>query len=38
LKAFKGIVDKYTPRNWKKACFENIDRAEFPVEVEPAGY
>jgi len=38
LKAFKGIVDKYTPRNWKKACFENIDRAEFPAEIEPAGY
>ncbi|KAJ4360347.1 uncharacterized protein N0V89_000909 [Didymosphaeria variabile] len=38
LEAFKGIVDKYTPKNWKHACASNVDAPSFPKEVEPAGY
>jgi acid phosphatase len=28
--AFKGIVDRFTPRNWRVACAENIDQPAFP--------
>ena len=29
LEAFKEIVDKFTPRSWKKECLENIDEGPF---------
>jgi acid phosphatase len=38
LEAFKGIVDKYTPKNWKSACVSRMDEPAFPGEVEWAGY
>ncbi|KAL1598780.1 hypothetical protein SLS60_007922 [Paraconiothyrium brasiliense] len=38
LEAFKGIVDKYTPKNWKHACASNVDAPSFPKQMEPAGY
>jgi acid phosphatase len=38
LEAFKGIVDKYTPKNWKSACVSRMDEPAFPWEVEVAGY
>ncbi|KAF2683741.1 phosphoglycerate mutase-like protein [Lentithecium fluviatile CBS 122367] len=38
LEAFKAIVDKYTPKNWKHACASNVDAPSFPEQPEPAGY
>ncbi|KAF2749384.1 phosphoglycerate mutase-like protein [Sporormia fimetaria CBS 119925] len=38
LEAFKSIVDKYTPKNWKHACASNLDAPVFPEKPEPAGY
>ncbi|KAI9782152.1 MAG: hypothetical protein M1816_001986 [Peltula sp. TS41687] len=37
LAAFKEIVDKFTPKNWKEACAWNLDKPAFPERVEPAG-
>ncbi|KAI9748379.1 MAG: hypothetical protein M1835_001803 [Candelina submexicana] len=37
LEAFKSIVDKFTPKNWKQACASNIDMPAFPNSPEPAG-
>jgi acid phosphatase len=37
LEAFKTIVDKYTPTNWKAACMSKLDEPVFPMKVEPAG-
>jgi acid phosphatase len=37
LEAFKGIVDKFTPKNWKLACGERLGEAAFPETIEPAG-
>lgn len=38
LKAFKSIVDKITPKNWRKEC-ANTDKGNLlPVKPEPAGY
>jgi acid phosphatase len=36
--AFKSIVDKYTPKNWKQGCRSNLDATALPTNVEPAGY
>lgn len=36
--AFKAIVDKFTPRNWKEACISNIDSPPFTAEIERPGY
>lgn len=36
--AFKGIVDNFTPKNWKHACASNVDAPSFPKEIERAGY
>ena len=36
--AFKKIVDKFTPVDWKQACLSNLDKSPFPVQTEPAGY
>lgn len=38
LEAFKSIVDKYTPKNWKTACTSRLDAPAFPDKPEPAGY
>jgi acid phosphatase len=38
LDAFKGIVDKYTPKNWKQACMSRLDAPAFPEKVEQAGF
>ncbi|PBP28871.1 hypothetical protein BUE80_DR000062 [Diplocarpon rosae] len=38
LDAFKSIVDKYTPKDWKLACLSNMDASAFPKNSEPAGY
>ncbi|KAH7363666.1 histidine phosphatase superfamily [Pyrenochaeta sp. MPI-SDFR-AT-0127] len=38
LEAFKSIVDKYTPKNWKTACASRLDAPAFPEKPEPAGY
>ncbi|KAH7406934.1 histidine phosphatase superfamily [Phaeosphaeria sp. MPI-PUGE-AT-0046c] len=38
LEAFKGVVDKYTPKNWKSACMSRLDEPVFPMKVEMAGY
>ncbi|KNG44338.1 histidine acid phosphatase [Stemphylium lycopersici] len=38
LEAFKGIVDQFTPRNWKAACASRLDQPAFPEKMEPAGY
>jgi len=37
LEAFKGIVDKFTPANWKQACGARLGENAFPETVEPAG-
>ncbi|KAI9055497.1 hypothetical protein LZ554_000448 [Drepanopeziza brunnea f. sp. 'monogermtubi'] len=38
LEAFKSVVDKYTPKNWKKECLSNMGASAFPEEPEPSGY
>ncbi|KAK2595596.1 hypothetical protein QQS21_006708 [Conoideocrella luteorostrata] len=38
LEAFKSIVDKFTPRDWKKQCRANIEAPAIPAKPEPAGY
>jgi acid phosphatase len=38
LEAFKSIVDKYTPRNWKAECAMNLDQPAIPSEKSVAGF
>ncbi|RWA12398.1 hypothetical protein EKO27_g2724 [Xylaria grammica] len=38
LEAFKAIVDKFVPSNWKKQCSENVNAPAFPANPEPSGY
>ncbi|KAI2464983.1 histidine acid phosphatase [Annulohypoxylon bovei var. microspora] len=38
LDAFKAIVDKFVPHNWKQECRANIKGPAFPSKPEPAGY
>ncbi|TLD04621.1 uncharacterized protein PgNI_09940 [Pyricularia grisea] len=38
LRAFKSIVDKFTPRNWKEDCRRSTNDPVFPVKPEPAGF
>ncbi|KHO00812.1 Histidine phosphatase superfamily, clade-2 [Metarhizium album ARSEF 1941] len=38
LEAFKSIVDRFTPRDWKRECRANIKAPAFPAKPEPAGY
>ncbi|KAM0334145.1 hypothetical protein ACHAQA_001165 [Verticillium albo-atrum] len=38
LAAFKSIVDKFTPKDWKQECRLNAKAIAFPEKVEPAGY
>ncbi|KAM4055334.1 histidine phosphatase superfamily (branch 2) domain-containing protein [Hirsutella rhossiliensis] len=38
LEAFKAIVDKFTPQNWKQQCRTGVKLPAFPPRPEPAGY
>ncbi|KAL7934483.1 histidine phosphatase superfamily [Trichoderma chlorosporum] len=38
LAAFKAIVDKFTPRDWKHQCLTDVQAPAFPEKPEPAGY
>ncbi|KAL7898547.1 histidine phosphatase superfamily [Trichoderma sp. SZMC 28014] len=38
LAAFKAIVDKFTPRDWKQQCGMNLKASAFPQKPEPAGF
>ncbi|KAI0096878.1 histidine phosphatase superfamily [Nemania sp. FL0031] len=38
LSAFKSIVDKFTPRSWKRACNSNLGTSSTTMSNEPAGY
>lgn len=38
LAAFKAIVDKFTPRDWKQQCRMNTKAPAFPQKPEPAGF
>ncbi|KAJ4392180.1 hypothetical protein N0V93_005805 [Gnomoniopsis smithogilvyi] len=38
LAAFKSIVDKFTPKNWKEECKVKTDRPAIPAQPEVAGY
>ncbi|KAG4278095.1 acid phosphatase [Fusarium proliferatum] len=38
LEAFKEIVDKFTPINWKQQCRANVRDPAFPSKPEPSGY
>ncbi|KAL7626811.1 hypothetical protein AAE478_003585 [Parahypoxylon ruwenzoriense] len=38
LDAFKAVVDKFVPRNWKQECRTNVNAPAFPAKPEPAGY
>ncbi|POS76849.1 histidine acid phosphatase [Diaporthe helianthi] len=38
LTAFKAIVDKITPRNWRMECANPDKGNAFPPKPEPAGY
>lgn len=37
LAAFKTVVDKFTPKSWKKACGQGLGTNAFPESIEPAG-
>lgn len=36
--AFKSIVDKFTPKDWKQECTQNMDAPAIPATPQPAGY
>lgn len=36
--AFKSVVDKFTPDNWRRECRAPIDAPAFPEKPEEAGY
>ncbi|KAG7131442.1 hypothetical protein HYQ46_009676 [Verticillium longisporum] len=38
LAAFKSVVDKFTPKDWKQECRLNAKAIVFPEKVEPAGF
>lgn len=38
LAAFKAIVDKFTPQDWKRQCHTDVKAPAFPAKPEPAGY
>ncbi|KAF9773820.1 hypothetical protein IL306_008297 [Fusarium sp. DS 682] len=38
LEAFKEIVDKFTPTNWKQQCRANLKEPAFPSKPEPSGH
>ena len=36
--AFKAIVDKFTPHDWRQQCHANVDAPAFPAKPETAGF
>lgn len=38
VEAFKAVVDKFVPTNWRQQCSANIKAPAFPANPEPAGY
>ncbi|KAI0480579.1 phosphoglycerate mutase-like protein [Xylariaceae sp. FL0804] len=38
LEAFKAIVDKFVPADWKRQCGASVHAPPFPPKPEPAGY
>lgn len=38
LKAFKEIVDKFTPESWKDECYQNMDQGIYAQGNHKAGY
>ncbi|KAI0202386.1 histidine phosphatase superfamily [Astrocystis sublimbata] len=38
LQAFKSIVDKFTPKNWRRACNSNLGNTSTTATDEQAGY
>ncbi|OTA98920.1 hypothetical protein M426DRAFT_27991 [Hypoxylon sp. CI-4A] len=38
LEAFKAVVDKFVPQNWKQQCKTDVRAPAFPPKPEPAGY
>ncbi|KAF5229592.1 hypothetical protein FAUST_10325 [Fusarium austroamericanum] len=38
LEAFKEIVDKFVPTNWRNQCRANMRESAFPSKPEPSGY
>lgn len=38
LVAFKEVVDKITPTDWRKECAMRVGESAFPIEIEEAGY
>ncbi|KAI0128374.1 histidine phosphatase superfamily [Xylariales sp. AK1849] len=38
LEAFKAIVDKFVPNDWRGQCRANVNDPAFPAKPEPAGY
>jgi acid phosphatase len=38
LEAFKSVVDKFTPKNWKTACMSKLDEPVSLEKPELAGY
>ncbi|KAH6671569.1 histidine phosphatase superfamily [Plectosphaerella plurivora] len=38
LAAFKSVVDKFTPTDWKTQCHSNQGAPPFPAKPEPAGF
>src|SRR5690606_10236333 len=36
--AFKSVVDKFTPTNWRQECITDIDAPAIPAKPEEAGY
>lgn len=36
--AFKSVVDKFTPANWRRECLTDIKAPAFPEKIEEAGY
>ncbi|KAL7947366.1 histidine phosphatase superfamily [Trichoderma barbatum] len=38
LSAFKAIVDKFTPLDWKRQCHTDVKAPAFPEKPEPAGF
>ncbi|KAF2184538.1 putative acid phosphatase [Zopfia rhizophila CBS 207.26] len=38
LAAFKAIVDKMTPGDWRKSCVSNLNKPAVPAVIQPAGF
>ncbi|PSR83614.1 histidine acid phosphatase [Coniella lustricola] len=38
LAAFKSVVDKFTPQDWKDECKKGKEEPVFPAQIQPPGY